>query len=134
MLAADGDAEQLGPHSVAHRNRVTGGAYFPEQGLARLLAELEAGIAGLASHRRVLLVAPFRIHGADVHDEAIHVAECRVPLPLVGRLVAEHDLLAMFGKAGASVAERPADRPHVFGLSGEKQPARTSVKRVGKRL
>src|SRR6516162_1885712 len=115
-LATLSDATQVGPDPISHPDRMAGGAEFLEQRLARREAKRIAGVAGFVVFRRAYLVPPFRIHGMDVHDQAVEVAEHRVPLPFAGRIVAEDDLVAMLAQPRAPVAELGVDRSDVIGF------------------
>src|SRR5262249_10342765 len=77
------------------------------------------------------LIAPFRIHALDRDDEAVEVAEEVVALPLAFALVAEHDLVAMFGQARAPLAELVVDRPYVLRLSRHEEPSRAGAEGFG---
>ena len=102
---------------------MAGSADFLEQRLALPEIERIARIAGLVVCRRAHLVPPFGIHRVDVHDEAVEIAEHRVPCPLAGRIVAEDDFIAMLAQRPALVAERGVDQSDITRLSGQKQPS-----------
>src|SRR5215813_192057 len=72
-LTARGDAAQVRARTVADANGVARRAHLLEQDLARLCAELIAGIAGRAGWRRTNLVAPLRNLATDIHDEPLDV-------------------------------------------------------------
>src|SRR5262245_2393255 len=87
-----------------------------------------------AFRRRAHLLAPLRIHGPDRHDDTLKVTENVVPLPLAGRIIAEYDFVAVLAQATHSLAELAVDRPNIRQLSGQKRPARSSVKSLGIRF
>src|SRR5262249_46140988 len=118
VLAALGYTTQVRPHAIAHADRMAGSAEFLEHGLTRLQIERIAGIDRRIELRLVYLSAPLRIHGANVHDEAIEIAECRIPRPLAGRVVAEDDFIAVLAQGSTPVAEFCIDRFNVLWLSG----------------
>src|SRR5262245_45894593 len=125
------DAAQVRAHAVARPDRVAGRTYLLEQGLAGLIAQRQARIARCAMRDRAHLIAPFRIHGADRHDEAAYIAEYIVPLPLAGRIIAEHDLVAVIAQYFAALAELVIDRPDVLRLSGHEGPSGAGAERPG---
>src|SRR6266851_1925207 len=129
-----GDSTQVRPHPVPYADRMAGSAYFFEQRLARPQVELITRIAGLVVLRPADFVTPFRIHGADIHDEAVEIAEHRVPCPLTGRIVTQDDFIAMFAQRPALVAERGVDQSDITRLSGQKQPSWASGECFGKTL
>src|SRR5260370_6269953 len=88
-----------------------------------LLTQRKEGSACTAVSRRVVLVAPFGIHIADGDDQAVEVAQRRIPLPLAGRVIAEHDLVARIAQPAAAVAQLVGDRSNVFRLPRQKQPS-----------
>ena len=64
-----------------------------------------AGITRRIEFRLVHLRAPLRVHSANVHDEAVEIAEHRIPCPLAGRIVAQHDFIAVLAQLSAPVAK-----------------------------
>jgi hypothetical protein len=119
MVPARRDAAQVGTRPVAYADRVAGCADALEQGLPRRAAELIGGIAVGVAAGRAHLGAPFRVHAAHVHDEALDVAQRVVARPLAGGVVAEHDFLTMLVESPASLPELRVDRPDVLRLSGQ---------------
>jgi len=130
VIAAGGDVAQVGTGAIADADRVARRAHLLVQDLPRFIADPVVRVGG-AALRLARLVAPFLIHAAHIHHEAVDVAEHRVPPPHAECVVAEHDLLAVLAQNGAAVAQRGVDRPHVLRLSGQEQPARPDVKPVG---
>src|SRR5262247_2828120 len=126
-----GDAIEVRADAITVPNGVAGRAQLNEQGLARGAVELVQDIAGVAFRRHAHLVAPFRIHGTDSHDDSVKVAEQVVPPPTARRVIAKHDLVAVLADVPHFLAQLAVDRPNVLQLSGEERPAGTGVKRVG---
>src|SRR5260370_36940975 len=97
-----------------------------------LLTQRKEGSACTAVSRRVVLVAPFGIHIADGDDQAVEVAQRRNPLPLAGRVIAEHDLVAMIAQPAAAVAQLVDGGSNVFPLPPQQHTfSPSSVGRCG---
>ena len=123
-----------GPDAVADADRVAGRADLLEQGLARLQVERVTGVAGRVGLGLAHLVAPFRVHRADVMTSRSRSpnTEFLVHSP-VASLPSTISLRCSLS-VPAAVAELGVDRLDVLRLSGQEQPARAGVERVGEFL
>ena len=121
------DIAQVGPHPIADTDRMTRGAYFLEECLARLGAHGKPGITPEIGRGRPYLIAPLWIQRTNRHDQPIEIAKRRIALPLAGRIVAKDDLISMLAQDLASLSKLVIDRADILGLAGDESPARARL-------